>query len=204
MLAHTLEAARGSRTISRVLLSTEDEEIAAFGRASGVEVPYLRPANLATDDAPMLLVLQDLLNWLDRNSEQPVGAIVLLQPTSPLRTADHIDEAVRHFYSHPAADSVVSVVAPPHIFHPLKAWKTSGEVLVPYFDEIKPTVVTRDLPPAFARNGPAILVMRPSLIRGGDLYGKVSLPYVMAADVSVDIDEPLDLDLADMLLRKRF
>jgi CMP-N-acetylneuraminic acid synthetase len=203
LVAYTFAAAKASRHLGRVLLSTDDDAIAALGRAHGIEVPYMRPAALATDDTPMLDILQDLVTWLDRAGSGKIEAIVLLQPTSPLRTAAHIDEAIELFRAHPEADSVVSVVEPPHIFHPLKMLKPSGRGLVPFVDGVEPVAGHRDLPPAFARNGPAVLVVRPEIIRRGEVYGQVSHPYVMEARDSVDIDEPLDLEIADLLLRRR-
>lgn len=203
LLAHTLSAAKSSRLLGRIFLSTDDLEIAAYAREYGVEVPYLRPAHLAADDTSMVAVLQDLVGWLDRAEPSAIDAVVLLQPTSPLRTATHIDQAIGLFFSHPEAESVVSVVEPPHIFHPLKISKPSDRGLVPYIDGVPSAFGHRDLPTAYARNGPAVLIMRPSIIRRGELYGCPSLPYVMAPEDSIDIDEPLDLEIAELLLKRR-
>lgn len=203
LLGYTLSAATSSRLLQRVLLSTDDEDIAAYGRANGAEVPYMRPAPLAADDAPMIAVLADLVAWLDRTSPTPVEAVVLLQPTSPLRRAEHIDQAIATFRAHPDAESVVSVVTPPHIFHPLKLSKPSPRGLVPYLHDVPPALGHRDLPVVYARNGPAVLITRTDVIRRGDIYGSPSLPYVMAAEDSIDIDEPLDLEIAEFLLKRR-
>jgi CMP-N-acetylneuraminic acid synthetase len=100
LLAYTCDAALGSQVLDRVLLSTDDAEIAAVGRDCGLEVPFLRPASLATDTTPMVEVLTHVLDWL--NSDQEIDAIVLLQPTSPLREAHHIDEAVELLVSQKA------------------------------------------------------------------------------------------------------
>jgi CMP-N,N'-diacetyllegionaminic acid synthase len=203
LLGYTLSAALGSRLLQRVLLSTDDEEIAAYGRASGVEVPYLRPAHLAADDTPMIAVLQDLVDWLVRDQTSRVEAITLLQPTSPLRRAEHIDQAIELFHSRPEAESVVSVVVPPHIFHPLKLSKPSPRGLVPYLDNVPPAIGHRNVPIVYARNGPAILVTRTDVICRGELFGSPSLPYVMRFEDSIDIDEPFDLELAETLLMRR-
>jgi CMP-N,N'-diacetyllegionaminic acid synthase len=203
LLGYTLLAAKSSRLMQRVLLSTDDDEIAAYGRANGVEVPYLRPAHLAADDTPMIAVLQDFVAWLDRTETSPADAVVLLQPTSPLRRAEHIDQAIELFRLHREAESVVSVVTPPHIFHPLKLSKPSPCGLVPYLDDMPPVLGHRDLPLVYARNGPAVLVTRIDVIRRGELYGSPSLPYVMAPEDSIDIDEPFDLEIAEILLKRR-
>src|SRR5690349_4345310 len=86
LIAHTFEAAKSSQFLDRVILSTDDEEIATMGRQFGIEVPFLRPANLAADDAPMAPVLQHVLDWTDAAAPINIDALVLLQPTSPLRT----------------------------------------------------------------------------------------------------------------------
>jgi CMP-N-acetylneuraminic acid synthetase len=202
LIAHTFAAAKGSRHLGRVLLSTEDPEIAAYGRDNGIEV-HPRPPALAADDTPMLAVLENILAWLDRTESDGVESLVLLQPTSPLRSGKHIDDAIELFRSHPDADSVVSVVAPPHIFHPLKMLKPCGDRLVPFIDGAEPAIGHRNVPPAYARNGPAVLVIRPDTIHRGQIYGNVSVPYVMDRIDSVDIDDPLDLEIAELLLWRR-
>ena len=200
LLAYTCEAALASRMLDRTILSTDDPEIAELGRRYGVEVPFLRAKDLAGGSAMMLPVVQDVLRRLDPTGAE-VRAIVLLQPTSPLRTARHIDEAVEIFVSH-CPDSVVSVVPVPHIFHPQKLYKPGADGLIPYLDGQVPAVGHRDLPVAYARNGPAVLVIHADTIRAGSLYGTASLPYEMVAEESVDIDTPLDFAFAEFLLKR--
>jgi len=202
LLGHTFAAARSARSLDRVILSTDDARIADYGREQGIEVPFLRPAALALDSAPMLDVLQHILHWLERETTAGIDALVLLQATSPLRTSEDIDNAVATFKEHPEADSVVSVTPIAHIFHPWKALTLAEGRLVPFMGDTG-VAGTRDLPPAFGRNGPAVLVMRPATVRAGKIYGAVSLPYMMAPGSSIDIDEPFDLEVADLLLRKR-
>ena len=202
LIVHTFAAAKASRRLNRILLSTEDPEIAACGRDNGIEV-HPRPPALAADDTPMLAVLENIMAWLDHPESDGPESIVLLQPTSPLRSSRHIDDAVELFRLHPQADSVVSVMTPPHIFHPLKMLKPSRERLVPFIEGSEAAMGHRNLPPAYARNGPAVLVIRPDTIRRGQIYGDVSIPYVMDRIDSIDIDDPLDLEIADLLLRRR-
>ena len=128
LLSYTCEAALGSRLLTRTVLSTEDEEIAAMARNEGMEV-LVRPGHLAQAETPMAPVLLDVLERLGEPD-----ALVLLQPTSPLRTSRHIDEAVSLFLDQ-SADSVVSVRLAPHIFHPLKLQRLHQGRLVPYLPE---------------------------------------------------------------------
>lgn len=201
LLAWTADGVQASKALSRTVLSTDDEEIAREGRALGLEVPFLRPVELAADETPILPVLQHLLAaLLDREGYTP-DAVVLLQPTSPLRQASHIDEAVRRL-DETVADSVVSVVEVPHQFSPLSVLREQDGRLVPWSDD---STVTRrqDKPRLFARNGPAVLAVRSAVVRGGSLYGADSRPLVMASEDSIDIDSPWDLELADWLIRRR-
>src|SRR5260221_1708442 len=116
LLAFSAEAALGARWLDRVLLSTDDPEIAAAGRAMGLETPFVRPAELSGDAVGMLPVMQHALDWLTENGLEP-AAIILLQPTSPLRTARHIDEAVELLVA-TDTETVVSVVEVPHQYSP--------------------------------------------------------------------------------------
>jgi CMP-N-acetylneuraminic acid synthetase len=130
LLAYTADAARGSRRLSRVVLSTDDEATAAAGRSLGLEVPFLRPADLAADDSPMLPVLRHAVEALSASGFE-ADAVVLLQPTSPLRRAEHIDAAIELLEA-TGADSVVSVVEVPHQFNPVSVMTLEGDRLKPF------------------------------------------------------------------------
>jgi CMP-N-acetylneuraminic acid synthetase len=195
LLAYTCEAARASRSLTRVVVSTDSKEIAAAARSLGVEVPFLRPASLAGDDVPMLDVVRHALDELGDPE-----AVVLLQPTSPLRRAEHVDAAVE-LWRATGADSVVSAVRVPHHLTP-------GSLLVLGEDgrlaPLQPGPTLRQGKPVlYARNGPAVLVVRPSVVRAGSLYGEDSRALVMAAEDSLDVDEPFDLELAEFILARR-
>lgn len=199
LIQWTCDAARGSRRLSRTIVSTDSAEIAAVARGCGAEVPFLRPAELARDETPALPVIQHALRWFDAQGQAP-DAIVLLQPTSPLRASAHIDEAIGLFEAR-SADTVVSVVRVPHRFHPSSVmWERNG-ALVPY--EGEETVTRRqEQPPLFARNGPAVLVVSRATLQSGRLYGGCTLGYLMDDAASVDIDTPADLRMAEWLLSR--
>lgn len=197
LLGHTLEAALGSRLLDRIVLSTDDEEIAALGRASGVEV-LLRPEALARDQTPMPPVIRHVLEHVADESGD-LEAVVLLQPTSPLRRSRHIDEAMELFLK-TRPDAVVSVKPVPHTEHPYKLVRPTPSGLVPYHENLSLTPVQGDLPRVYAKNGPAILIMTPETARSDAIYGRRCLPYEMEPRHSIDVDEPLDLFLAECLL----
>lgn len=201
LLAYTADAALQAKSLSRTILSTDDEAIARVGRELGLEVPFMRPAELGSDTASSLSVITHALDWLETHGTA-VEAIVLLQPTSPFRTAAQIDEAVALFRE-TGAETVVSVVEVPHRFHPralmdvkdgfLHSWKSNGEMVLR----------RQDMPVLYARNGPAILVLRPSQVRAGVLYGSRTVAYAMSAKDSLDVDTLDDLELAEFLFYRR-
>lgn len=201
LISYTCEAALACSHLKRVILSTDDLEIQRLGIALGVEAPFLRPAELASDHAPMAAVLQHALNWLGQNN-QSVDALALLQPTSPLRTAKHIDDAIELFLR-TSADTVVSIVAVPHQFNPISVLRMEHGKLAPFLPDQPPILRRQDKPQAYARNGPAVLVTNARIVRRGELYGPDTRGYLMAMEDSLDVDDPADLRQAELLLLKR-
>ena len=200
LLAYTVDAARASRRLNRVVLSTDDSAVADAGRRLGVEVPFMRPVHLATDEAPMLPVLLHAVDEMQARGFA-ADAVAVLQPTSPLRRAEHIDAAVELLAS-TAADAVVSVVEVPHQFAPASLMRLEGDRLLPLTDA--PMVLQRQQKAlVYARNGPAVLVVRTAQLRKGSLYGDDTRALVMTSDDSVDVDTAWDFDLLVFLLARR-
>lgn len=202
LLAYTCEAALSSRCLTRIVLDTDDPGIAGVGRACGVEVPFMRPAGLAQDDTLHIDVIRHALTWLQEHEGYRPDIVVLLQPTSPLRRAEHIDAAVDIMLS-TEADTVVSVVKVPHRFNPASVMRLDANGrLYPFLEG--PMVLRRqDKPKVYARNGPAVLVMRREVVESGKLYGDVVRPLEMSIVDSVDIDNADDLALAEFWLSRR-
>lgn len=202
LIAYSIDAGRASRALTRLVVSTDDEEIATVARTLGADVPFLRPAALAADDTPMAPVLADLLQTLRAREQYEPDVLVLLQPTSPFRRADHIDAAV-DLLTTSGADSVVSVIPVPHQFIPSSLMQLHGDTLAPWMDGPAPQR-RQDKPALFARNGPAIVVVRPRVVLDeGRLYGDQTRGFVMSREDSFDIDDALDLKVAELLLSSR-
>ncbi len=200
LLLWTCDAARGAQTLSRSIVSTEDPEIAAAAKGAGVEVPFLRPESLARDDTPIIDVLKDIIGTLEKTERYRPDAIVLLQPTSPLRTAKHIKEAIALFTA-AGADTLVSVMEVPHRFRPQSLMTMKGDSLLPLQDG--PVVTQRqDKEKLYARNGPAILIVTTATLEKNSLYGQKCVPYLMDRPSSVDIDHEDDLLFASSFLLK--
>jgi CMP-N-acetylneuraminic acid synthetase len=200
LLAYTVDAAHASRRVTRTIVSTDDPVIAAAARELGVDVPFMRPAELSGDATPMLPVLQHAVREMETRG-CAADAVVLLQPTSPLRRAEHIDAAVDLLESS-GADSVVSVVEVPHQFNPVSVMRLENDRLVPFLDG--PVILRRqDKPRVFARNGPAVLAVRTAVLQSGSLYGDDIRPLTMAPHDSLDVDSPDDLELVEYFLTRR-
>ena len=205
LLAYTCDAALASRAIARTIISTDDPKIADVARQCGIEAPFIRPQVLATDTAASIDVALHALHWFIQTEKQVPDALLLLQPTSPLRTADHIDTAIRIMHQH-RADTVVSVVEVPHRFTPYNVMTLQDGTLQPFWQE----EVTFDryrrqeIPRLYGRNGPAVLATKVNtLLEKKSFYGDTVVPYLMSHRDSIDIDDAFDLEIAECLLSKR-
>jgi len=200
LLAYTADAVNDSKKLTRTIVSTDDERIADCARSLGLEVPFIRPSSLAADDAPMLPVLQHAISAMRADGFE-TDMVVLLQPTSPLRRAQHIDAAI-DWLQRVRGDSVVSVIEVPHQFNPTSVMRVEEGLLKPFLDS--PLATRRqDKPKLFARNGPAVLAVHTHVLDGGSLYGDEVWPLLMTAEDSLDIDTPWDLRLAESIIAAR-
>ena len=198
LIYYTIEAAHRSKLIDRSVVSTEDSEISNVCRNLGAEV-VARPIALAGDLSTTREVLLHAVQELASTGYYP-DAILTLQPTSPLRTAQHIDEAIRLFSSNKMADSLVSCIPLPHIYHPLSLMTYNNDgYLKPFLNLPQPTR-RQDKPPLYARNGAAIYITRTDRLKEYIIGGNI-LPYIMDSAASLDVDTTEDLSEADRILR---
>lgn len=192
LIAYTIEAALSS-TIDRLVVSTDCQEIAQVAKQIGVEV-IIRPSELAKDSTPTLPVLQHIVN----NINETFDAVVTLQPTSPLRVAKHINEAIEIFKNDDMADSLVSVIEVPHNYMPEKLMDIKGKYLVGNSEAKRRQEINK----TYARNGAAIYITK--AIRLDEyIFGGNILPYFMKKINSVDIDYIEDWEIVECLLKNR-
>ena len=201
LIAYTASAARESGVVDRLVLSTDAAEIAEAGRAAGLEVPFTRPAELAEDDTPMLAVIRHAVDSLAREGWQP-EIVVLLQPTSPLRTAAHIRDAVA-LLRETGADSVVTVVELPRHVSPDYVMRLEHGRLVPFLPDGAQLTRRQDARPAYVRDGTAYAFWRRTLERSGSIYGVDARPLVLEPRESLSIDSPADWEAAARRLEQR-
>ena len=194
LLEYTARAARESGVLDRVILSTDAPAIADAGRLAGLEVPFMRPAALAADDTPMLPVVQHALDALARAGWSP-DIVVLLQPTSPLRQAAHIRDAVTTLRE-TKSDSVVTVVEVPRHLSPDYVMRIDEGRLQPFLPEGARLTRRQDARRAYSRDGTVYAFWRATLERFGDIYGDNCQPLVLDPRESLSIDTPADWDEA--------
>jgi CMP-N,N'-diacetyllegionaminic acid synthase len=201
LIAWTIEAARSSRFLSRVLVSTDDPEIAKVAAAWGAEIPFMRPAELAGDTTPHVLVVEHAVRWLEEAEGSRPEYVLMLQPTSPLRTAEDIDGAIT-FAREREAIAVVSVS--PMDRHPYLSKRILADGTLAEFVTSDIAYLRRqDLPPAYALNGALYLNRSDSLLRDHTFVPPGVLGYVMPPERSLDVDTPWDFHLVEMILQDR-
>jgi len=201
LLEWTAASALGAQRLTRVVLSTEDDAIAAAGRTYGLDVPFMRPAHLAQDQTPTLPVLQHVIETL-AGQGQHFDAVFILQPTHPMRRASDIDGAIERL-EQTGADSVISFT-PVGDAHParMKWVDEAGQVHDPDFAESFEGQRRQDLPPLLLREG-SVYVTRTEVLMGqGSIKGKDCRAWIVPRERACNIDEPFDLWLAGQLLSK--
>jgi N-acylneuraminate cytidylyltransferase len=206
LIGYTLEAARTARSITRLIVTTDDPEIAAIALRFGAEVPFLRPAELAQDETTDYPVVRHALDSLEGKDGYRPDVIVQLRPTSPLRTSRHIDEAVALLCARPDADSVRGVCRPQQ--NPHKMWRMSADgVLHPLLEVpgvAEPFNAPRQtLPVVWWQNGYVDAFWRRTVLEQRSLTGARVLGYVIEEPEYVDVDSLHDIRVLELILRAR-
>ena len=204
LVAHTIATALDSSTITRTIVSTDDDEIAEAARSHGAEVPFRRPAELAADESLDLEVFRHALEWLAREEGYEPELVVHLRPTNPIRRTERVDEAVREMLADLRADSLRSVSVPAQT--PYKMWRREGAYLAPLVE----VAGVRDahsrprqsLPEVWWQNGYVDVIRPRTVLELASMSGERVLPFVVQ-DRFVEIDYADAFAAAEELLRRR-
>jgi CMP-N-acetylneuraminic acid synthetase len=196
IVERAIRLARDSGWVDRVLVTTDDPEIYELAKLHDAAPPSLRPPHLATDLATTI----DAVNHLIVDASVEVGYVLLLQPTSPLRTRADLDSLCKMFEANPTAQAIVSVVrhSSPH---PNKIMTIDGGYLKSYLGT-NPSVPRQSLPVVYAINGAFYIVPRQVLVEQQTFLPERTLPFEMPVERSVNLDGPIDLLLMEALLKK--
>jgi CMP-N,N'-diacetyllegionaminic acid synthase len=201
LIEWTIQAAIALPSISRIIVSTDDNEISSMSLGLGAEVPFIRPPELSTDSAKTIDVVFHLLDWLMKKNGYSPDFILLLQPTSPLRSSTDIQAAIDLLKVKKNADAVVSVSP---VLHPL-AWLRkvdSNGKLLPFLTT-EGASRRQDSKQPYQLNGCLYLVRTSTLIEEHTFTPKNTFAYIMSPEHSIDIDTPWDFYLADLILRDK-
>jgi N-acylneuraminate cytidylyltransferase len=196
LLAYSIAAGLQAKNVTRLIVSTDDEQIAAVAREFGAGTPFMRPVELARDDTTDLLVFQHALAWLAEHEGYKPELVVQLRPTSPIRPRDCVDDAVKTLLAHPDADSVRGVV--PAGQNPHKMWRISGEdgAMTPLLEVAGITepynAPRQSLPPIYWQTGQVDAIRVGTILRNVSMTGDKVYPLVIDPRFSVDIDNLAD------------
>jgi CMP-N,N'-diacetyllegionaminic acid synthase len=209
LIAWTIEETMKSRFLTRTIVSTDDEEIAQVARDYGADVPFLRPHNIAQDHSIDLEFFKHALNWLKNNEGYEPEIVLRLPPTSPLRTADHIDDGINVLIKNPEADSARSIMLVDK--HPYRMWKLShGQKLIdPFLPEgitgmkDAPNQPRQSYPPVYVQTGALEVIRTRTIYDLNSTAGKKIAHTFMNPEDSINIDTEADFYIAESLLKRR-
>lgn len=212
LLTYTIEAAQHAKSLDRVIISTDDEEIAELARSQGVEVLFMRPKELAEDSTPDLPVFEHALNWLLEHEGQLPEMVVHLRPTTPLKASADIDEGVRLMRENPEAGSVRSVCEPIHTPFKMFRIKEGEKYLTPLLSKEYPEVFEKYkepynmprqvLPTIWRHSGYVDIIRSSTILEECSMSGKNILPLSFSAWRDIDIDSKKDLEYASLVIEE--
>lgn len=200
LIAYTIAPALKSKLLTRVIVSSDDKEIIKTSKKYGADVPFIRPKELATYLALAMDVIKHAVLETERLEGEKYDYVVMLQPTTPLRTAEDIDNALKKLIE-TKADSVISVVNVGPM-HPVRMKRIVDDRLVDYAEEEVENMPKELLPPVYIRNGAIYAVKRDVLVSRRSFKGDDCRPYVMPEERSINIDSEIDFLLAEAVMRK--
>ncbi len=199
LLGHAVASAREASTLDRFIVSTASVDIADEARRHGAEAPFLRPPELATDDAAMVPVLQHAVRWLEVSEGRRPDLVVTLQPTSPFRSGADIDRAVNKLVESDA-DSAQTVIEA--CYHPFFMTTLDGDRAIPLFPDGHKLPRRRDAPPAYQPSGAVYVTRHDVLMQEGRITGEDNRAVMMGFEASINIDTEWDFKLAELVLRE--
>lgn len=204
LIAYSIKSALDSKYITDLIVSTESKEIADIANSYGCKVPFLRPKNLAEDNSPSVEVVLHALEEMELQNKYQYDAVILLQPTTPFRSCDLIDQCIRKFDSN-KIDSVVTVNDVGAV-HPYRMYSINEKnLLEPCFKDVKdPMMPRQNLPKYFIRSGEIYLTTRDCLKNKRSLIGDISLGIVVPSNTAVNIDCEKDFFLAEQMAKELF
>ncbi|MDE2589138.1 MAG: acylneuraminate cytidylyltransferase family protein [Patescibacteria group bacterium] len=194
LIEYTISAAKKSKKLNRILVSTDNEKIARISRSLGAEVPFMRPKKLARDNSTGFDVIKYILKSLSSQGYVP-NIIVILQPTSPLRTTSMIDRSIE-ILKNSNATSILSVSKVK--FHPYSSFWHNGKYLKPFRQDFENNSLRQKKPDLYHPTGAIYTFWMETIKKYDSIYGPRIKPMIVPHEVNVDIDSPFDLFISEM------
>lgn len=205
LVAYSIASGLAARGVTRVIMSTDDEEIAEVAQQYGAQVPFMRPPELAADDTPDFPLFEHALEWLAQHEGYRPGAVVQLRPTTPLRPRGMLDESLKLLWDDPAADCVRGVTIPKQT--PYKMWRDGADgTILPLMDTefAEPYNMPRQkLPASYWQTGHVDAIRTTTITEKHSLTGQRVRPIMIDGNYCVDIDTLVDFDLAERAIEQK-
>jgi len=201
LISYTINAAKKSRNINRIIVSTDDSKIASISKQYGAEVPFLRPKDLATDESKAIDTYLFTIEELNENLENKINEFIVLLPTTPLRTTDDIDKAIKLF-NEVKADTVISVYESNHPPAWFKKVLKNGK-MIDYYSGLDSCQNRQQYEKAYLPNGAIYIFNFQSLKKNYSYFNNNTYPYIMDKDKSIDIDTLLDFTFAEFIMKTK-
>jgi CMP-N,N'-diacetyllegionaminic acid synthase len=197
LIAYTIEAAKKSKYIDRIIVSTDDDEIAQVAKNFGAEVPFFRPIELSTDDAPTSLSLVHAVNYLEKTENYPVDIVVTLQPTSPLRTEKDIDEGI-DIFNKGNFDSLIPLKNSGPASH---YFRIENNIPLPILKNQDAQISRQKSESIYSLCGFLFITKKSYLLQNTSVFNtNNSCFYLVDKNRAIDIDDQLDMDMAELFL----
>lgn len=200
LIAYTIETAQKCEILNRTVVSTDDDEIAEIAKKYGGDVPFMRPKELALDVTPTLPVLQHAVSFIETNENVHVDVIVLLDPTSPTRRIEDIEECIQKLEQE-NADSVVTICEVDHNPY-FVMMELDGDRLVPLIKSDKVITRRQDAPVVYRLNAAVYAIKRDVLMNMDKMITDNTLAVIMPHELSIHIDHEIDFEFAEYLMKK--
>ena len=196
LIKYSIEVGLKCEFLSEIVVSTDDEEIAAISKSAGANVPFLRPAHLANDKSPTIDTVIHILKYYEFQNNI-FDAVCLLQPTVPFRDTADVSGAIKKFVQSDA-DSLISVRAVPHVYNPYWIYEEDAESGFLKLSKTSDSIIPRrqDLPKAYHRDGSIYLTKKEIVLQEKSLYGKKIVHYEMNNSPNINIDTMEDWAMA--------
>jgi len=199
LIEYTIQSAKSSKLIDRIIVSTDSQKIANFSKSKKVEVPFLRLKKLSQSNSSTIAVINHTVNFLEKYENYIPDIITILQPTSPLRTSNDLDKSIKLLKNSKDVSSVLGVSKVKN--HPFLCFKTKNSFLIPFKFDFKKFYQRQKFPIFYYPTGSIYTFWYKTLKKSGNIYGSKIKPFVVDVEDSIDIDTPYDLFQAEMRVK---